>query len=154
MIPTGPKDGQPDRKASRAAERRVGRTDTAPGPAVLLAFCPREVEQTALWGPLDTPRRSVTLTSLSSYLRPPGNAREAFPDKGGQTDTRVIPRLAPTSVLLGGRAPGTQVFMVSPQLIACPTLLPAHHGPNMVSLTVPWPHFPTRRNEFDPPRCP
>lgn len=154
MIPTGPKDGQPDRKASRAAERRVGRTDTAPGPAVLLAFCPREVEQTALWGPLDTPRRSVTLTSLSSYLRPPGNAREAFPDKGGQTDTRVIPRLAPTSVLLGGRAPGTQVFMVSPQLIACPTLLPAHHGPSMVSLTVPWPHFPTRWNEFDPPRCP
>lgn len=51
MIPTGPKDGQSDRKASRAAERRVRRTDATPGPAVeLLAFCPRKVEQTALWG--------------------------------------------------------------------------------------------------------
>lgn len=145
MIPTGSKDGQPDRKASRAAERRVGRTDAAPGPAVgLLAFCSREVEQTALWGTLDTPRRSVTLTSLSSYLRPPGNAREAFPDRGGQTDTRATPRLPPTSAGLGDRAPGTQVFMVSPQLITCPALLSAHHGPNMVSLTIPWPHFPTR----------
>lgn len=107
MIPTGPKDGRSDRKASRAAERRVRRTDATPGPAVgLLAFCPRKVEQTALWGPLDTPRRSVTLTSLSSYLRPPGNTREAFPDRGGQTDTRATPRLARTAAGLGGRAQG------------------------------------------------
>lgn len=42
----------------------------------------------------------MTLSSPICYLRPPGNAREAFLDRGGQTDAGPHPDQLPP--LLGG----------------------------------------------------
>lgn len=100
MRPAGPEDDQLDRKASRGAQRRVGRESVAPGPAVgTPAFCHREAGQIALWGPLDTPKGSSILFLLSL----PETYTQYQRSFSGTGVPKRDPWSAPTSARLEGR---------------------------------------------------
>ena len=78
MMPAGLENGQPDRKASRGAQKKVGQGEVAPRPAVgTLDFYPEGCGTNCPLGTIGHPRgdQQPNLTSPFSFLRPPGNAR-------------------------------------------------------------------------------